>query len=161
MKKIHNAWAELPHYNCYGCSPDNPHGLHMEFYEDGDDIVSVWHPTYDSQGWIDVLHGGIQAALSDEIASWVVFRKLQTIGVTGKMEVHYHKAISTKDSHITLRAHITEQRRSIVNIEVTIYDAAGKLCTTTNCLYFIKPHEKAVEEGFREFTLEEEEEAKK
>ena len=155
MKKIHNAWANMPNYNCFGCSPNNPHGLHMEFFEDGDDIVSTWKPTYDSQGWIDVLHGGIQAALSDEIASWVIFRKLQTTGVTGKMEVRYHKSISTKDPFITLRAHITEQRRSVVNIEVTIHDASGKLCTTTNCLYFVQPHDKAVAEGFREFTLEE------
>ena len=81
MKKIRNYWAHTPGYNCFGCSPDNPHGLHMEFYEDGEEIISTWQPTHDAQGWIDTLHGGIQATLADEIASWGVFHKLQSTGV--------------------------------------------------------------------------------
>ena len=42
MKKIINPWRDHPEYNCFGCCPDNPIGLHMEFYEDGDYIVSKW-----------------------------------------------------------------------------------------------------------------------
>ena len=39
-------------YNCIGCSPDNPFGLHLCFYEDGDDIVTTWKPSslYQGQG---------------------------------------------------------------------------------------------------------------
>jgi len=44
-KKIINAWRNHEGYNCFGCSPDNPIGLHMEFYEDGDYIVSTWQKT--------------------------------------------------------------------------------------------------------------------
>ena len=44
MKKIINPWRHHPEYNCFGCCPENPIGLHMEFYEDGDYIVSTWHP---------------------------------------------------------------------------------------------------------------------
>ena len=42
MKKIINPWRDHPEYNCFGCCPDNPIGLHMEFFEDGDYIVSKW-----------------------------------------------------------------------------------------------------------------------
>ena len=38
-KKIINPWRNHEGYNCFGCSPDNPIGLHLEFYEDGDYIV--------------------------------------------------------------------------------------------------------------------------
>lgn len=69
-------------YHCYGCDPNSPQGLRMEFYENGDEIVSVWHPRPEYQGWVNTLHGGIQATLADEISSWVVFRKFQTSGVT-------------------------------------------------------------------------------
>ena len=44
LKKIINPWRNHPEYNCFGCCPENPIGLHMEFYEDGDYIVSKWHP---------------------------------------------------------------------------------------------------------------------
>ena len=86
-------------------------GVRMEFYEDGDEIVSIWKPRPEYQGWIDTLHGGIQAVLLDEICAWVVLRKLQTTGVTSKMETRYRKSVDTKDSHVVLRAAIKEIKK--------------------------------------------------
>ena len=40
MKKIINPWKNMEGYNCFGCSPDNEAGVRMEFYEDGDEVVS-------------------------------------------------------------------------------------------------------------------------
>lgn len=31
MKKIINPWKGLDGYMCFGCAPENPQGLHMEF----------------------------------------------------------------------------------------------------------------------------------
>ena len=42
MKKIINPFVHLDGYNCFGCAPGNPLGVKMEFFEDGDDIVSLW-----------------------------------------------------------------------------------------------------------------------
>ena len=67
MKKIINPWKGLEGYNCFGCAPNNEAGVKMEFYEDGDEVVSIWKPRPEYQGWIDTLHGGIQAVLMDEI----------------------------------------------------------------------------------------------
>ena len=114
MKKIINPWKGLEGYNCFGCASNNEAGLKMEFYEDGDEVVSIWKPRPEYQGWIDTLHGGIQAVLMDEICAWVILRKLQTTGVTSKMETRYRKSIDTKDSHIVLRASIKEVKRNIV-----------------------------------------------
>ena len=43
----------------WSVAKDNPIGLHMEFYEDGDYIVSTWHPEHNYQGWVDTMHGGV------------------------------------------------------------------------------------------------------
>ena len=51
MRKIKNPWVGVEKYNCYGCCPDNEMGLKMEFYEDGDDIISFWNPQTHGQGW--------------------------------------------------------------------------------------------------------------
>ena len=67
MKKIINPWRNHEGYNCFGCSPNNPIGLHLEFYEDGDYIVSTWHPEHNYQGWVDTMHGGILSTLIDEV----------------------------------------------------------------------------------------------
>ena len=115
----------------------------MEFYEDGEEIVSVWHPRPEFQGWVDTLHGGVQATLADEISSWVVFRKFRTSGVTSRMEVRYHKPIRTSDERVVLRAAVRQQRRNLVEIGVRIFDGAGTLCTEATCLYFLFPKERA------------------
>ena len=145
MKKIKNPWLHKPGYNCIGCSPDNPMGLHLDFWEDGEDVVSRWTPTADYQGWIDTLHGGVQSLLLDEVAGWVVTRKLQTTGVTSKMEVQYVKPISTYDSLLTIRARISRQMRNVAFIEGEIYDAHGEVCTKATLTYFCASRQKAEE----------------
>ena len=143
MKRILNPWEGMPGYNCIGCSPDNPFGLHLHFFEDGDDIVSKWKPNGNYQGWLNTLHGGIQALLLDEVCGWVITRKLQTAGVTSKMETRYKRPVSTLDTELTVRAHIREQRRNIVVIDATLADSTGAICTEATCTYFAFPKEKA------------------
>lgn len=143
MKKIINPFVHLEGYNCFGCAPSNPLGVKMEFFEDGADIVSVWTPRPEFQGWLNTLHGGIQSVLLDEICGWVVMRKLQTGGVTSRMETRFLRPVSTDGGPITLRAHIVEQRRNIVTIEATLSDAQGQLCSKAECTYFAFPREKA------------------
>ncbi len=148
MRKIKNMWLSKKGYDCFGCSPDNPLGVKMEFCEDGDDVVCLWKPQAHYQGWIDTLHGGIQATLIDECASWVMFRRLQTTGVTSKLEIRYRKAVMTTEPQITIRARLKEMRRNLACIAVTVENSKGELCTEGEALYFTFPKEKAVEMGF-------------
>lgn len=155
MKKIINPYKELEGYNCFGCAPGNEAGVKMEFYEDGDDIVSFWKPRPEYQGWLNTLHGGIQAVLLDEICAWVVMRKMQTTGVTSRMETRYLKPVSTNDSQLTLRARITKTVRNLVTIDAELYNSADEVCTRATCVYYTFPREKAAEDMyFRECSVE-------
>lgn len=146
MKKITNPWQDLEGYNCFGCSPNNEAGIKMEFYEDGDEIVSIWKPRPEYQGWVNTLHGGIQAVLLDEICAWTILRKLQTTGVTSKMETRYMKSVDTRDEHLELRASIQEIKRNIVIVEARLYNGQGEVCTKAVCTYFTFSQEKAKNE---------------
>jgi len=42
MREILNPYNKYNGYYCFGCAPNNEHGLQMTFYEDGDEIVSKW-----------------------------------------------------------------------------------------------------------------------
>lgn len=148
MRKLKNQWISKEGYDCFGCSPDNPLGVKMEFYEDGDDIVSFWKPQAHYQGWIDTLHGGIQATLIDECASWVVFRKLQTSGVTSRLEVKYKKPVMTTESQIIIRARLGELRRNVAFIHVEVFNSKGESCTEGEAVYFTFPQDKALAMGF-------------
>ena len=157
MEHLKNPYVGLEGYNCFGCAPHNEQGLRMEFWEDDLDIVCRWNPREEFQGWHKTLHGGIQATLADEIASWVIFRELQRGGVTSKMEVKYLRPIRTDEGPITLRAHIAEQRRNIVRIAITIDNAAGERATEAECIYFTFTEERSREEfHFLPFKTEDE-----
>ena len=157
MKRIINPWTEEPTYHGYGCDPNHESGLKMEFFEDGDDVVCHWHPHREFESWRNTLHGGIQATLIDEIASWVIFRKFQTSGVTSRLEVQYKKPVVINQEHITLRARVVRQRRQVIDIEVELFNAEGELCSKGLCIYFLTPKERARDVfGFMEFKTEDE-----
>jgi uncharacterized protein (TIGR00369 family) len=148
MKKIINPWKGLSGYMCFACSPENPMGLHLEFYEDGDDIVALWKPTEYTQGWLNTLHGGIQSVLLDEIGAWVITRKLQTSGVTSRLEVKFIKSISTLDPQLTIRGRITDQKRNAVFIDAEIFNSQNELCASATMVYFVVSPERAESEFF-------------
>ena len=156
MRKIRNPYLGKVGYNCFGCCPDNPIGLHMEFFEDGDDVISYWRPQDHYQGWVGVMHGGILSTICDEIAAWVVSRKLQTAGVTSRLEVNYRHPVNVTDSQLTVRAHIKEQRRNIVIISVTIANSRDEVCVESEVTYFALPKEKSEAMGFSPFEVEDE-----
>ncbi|MBQ2809136.1 MAG: PaaI family thioesterase [Bacteroidaceae bacterium] len=145
MKKIKNPWIDLTDkgYNCFACAPSNPCGLKMEFYEDGDDIVSIWTPGDNYQGWLDTLHGGIQATLMDEIGGWIIARKFQTSGMTTTLNIKYKKPIPTGENvSIEIRGRVKEVKRMFVFIEAEIrYD--GEIRSMAEMTYYTFPKDVA------------------
>ena len=160
MKKIINPWIgmEGEGYNCFACAPQNPYGLKMEFWEDGDDIVSYWNPNDNFQGWIKTLHGGVQATLLDEIGAWVISRKLQTSAMTTNLNIRYRRPMPTGDNvTVEVRAHIREMKRTFAVISATL-SVKGRVCTEAEITYFCFSKEKAANEfNFTECKVEGEE----
>ncbi|MBB6479083.1 PaaI family thioesterase [Spirochaeta isovalerica] len=147
MKKIINPFVDLKQstgYSCFGCSPSNNNGLKMEFLEEGDEIVSHWNPDRKFEGFLNILHGGIQATLIDEIASWVVFVKLKTGGFTSELQVRYLKSVMIDKGRITLRASIKEMEKNIAHVQVSLYDGEENLCSEGVASYFTLPEKIAV-----------------
>jgi len=130
----------------------------MEFYEDGNDVVALWKPTGYQQGWLDTLHGGIQSTLMDEVGAWVIVRKLQTSGVTSRLDAKFMKSISTNEPQISIRGRIKEQKRNAVFLETEIFNSQGELCARADLVYFVVSQERASEEfGFKGCKVEGEE----
>ena len=157
MKRINNPWLQTSGYNCFGCCPTNPIGTQMQFFEDGEEIVSFWRPTQNHQSWLNTLHGGIQAVLLDEVCGWVVFHKLKTAGVTAKMEMRYRKPVSTLQRYVKLRGRLLELRRNVATVEGELLSEEGELLCSCVCTYSTFPQDKARSEmGYIASTTDEE-----
>jgi acyl-coenzyme A thioesterase PaaI-like protein len=81
--------------DCFVCGMENPHGLHLQFYDDGEGKVSVEYTVGERfQGYPGTVHGGIIASMLDE----VVGRTLMAgdpnhFFVSAKLTVRYRNAV--------------------------------------------------------------------
>lgn len=150
MRKIRNPYAKTgdPGYQCFGCSPNNEIGLRLEFWEEGEYVIAKWMPRQSLAGFRDVLHGGIQATLLDELASWVVQTCCKTVGVTASMEITYRRPVLVSAGEISLRGRVKDAGTRMATIETELYGNDGKLCATAVVKYFLFNAEKASEEYF-------------
>lgn len=145
MRKIYNPYDKLKDHTCFACSKKNPIGLKLEFYEDGEEIVADWNPSKEYSGFYNVLHGGIQSVLIDEIGAWCIQIKHKTAGVTAKLETRYKRPVKIDKGNIKLRARITETKRNLVTVYARLFDAGQNLCAEGEAQYFTFPQQYAKE----------------
>jgi len=117
----------------------------MEFYEEGELVICNWAPVPHFGGYKNVLHGGIQATLLDEIAAWTVQVKLRTAGVTANIDLKFKKPVYTDKGNLLLRAYIEKVVKRIAFVRTELYDHQNYLCCEGVVKYFIYPEEIARE----------------
>jgi uncharacterized protein (TIGR00369 family) len=117
--------APIDDGNCFACGPENPIGLHLHFEPEND--AAVAHTTLQPpfQGWKGIAHGGIAMMLIDEaMAHAAGFAGHR--GVTASMNVRFRKPVPI-GAPIVLRGKVTWQRRTVLGVEASVYDANGTL----------------------------------
>jgi acyl-coenzyme A thioesterase PaaI-like protein len=139
MRKIRNIHLndDPEVYQCFGCSPYNEFGLHLEFWEDGEEVVSFWNPRPILQSYPKILHGGIQSTLLDEIAGWLVYVKCGTVGMTGEMKVRFKKPLMIDEGEITIRANLVEQHKRTAIIQSRLINSSGIVCSEAEFKFFL------------------------
>jgi len=147
MKKIKNPFVHSKdhNYECFGCSPLNSVGLKLEFWDAGNEIISKWIPKKHLEGYLNIVHGGIQATILDEIASWTVYTKCKTAGVTSNLEIKYKSPLYMDRGEITIRAHVGGVNKMLAYIKASIEDSKGKICAEGTVTYYLFPLEVAKE----------------
>lgn len=142
MRKIINPFREQgtrDNYNCFGCSPFNEIGLQLEFWEDGDELLAKWQPRHSLEGWHNVIHGGIQASLLDELGGWIVLIKMKTAGVTSELNIKYLKPVNISKGEITVRGKVISTSKRLAKISAELLDGDNQICATAEIDYFCFP----------------------
>lgn len=109
----------MPENVCFGCGVNNPDGLHVKSYWDGDESVCKWDSKEKYHGWANLLNGGILATIIDCHCMGTAMadaykrenRSLDSEPVyryaTGTLKIKYLKP-TPNDQTIELRTVITE-----------------------------------------------------
>ena len=58
---------------CFGCGRQNPIGLKLTFYEDGEQVWAPWTPRHEHQGYEGIVHGGLITTVLDEVMGWAIY----------------------------------------------------------------------------------------
>lgn len=77
---------------CFACGKKNPIGLKLEFREEDNQYITVFTPGEEHQGYPGITHGGITAAVLDEVCARFIYAQGK-IAFTAAINVRYRKGI--------------------------------------------------------------------
>jgi acyl-coenzyme A thioesterase PaaI-like protein len=125
---------------CFVCGVDNPIGLHLDFWMDGEQVWTEFTPGQQHQGYPGVLHGGLIAALLDETMGRAAYLKNLWM-VTAKMELSYRKPVPLEQP-LTITAHIDELHGSRMTVTGQLLLPGGIVAVEGHGLYLRLPEER-------------------
>lgn len=78
---------------CFVCGPDNPLGLRLRFWLDGETCRASFTAGPHHGGWQELTHGGIlYSVLDDVMANWLFLKGIR--GHTAKCEIRYRQPVA-------------------------------------------------------------------
>lgn len=120
----------LPHSSgCFLCGDENPCGVRTRFYVEGDEVCSRIVLPRHVNGYKNVAHGGVLAALLDESMGWAatVFGGSHRMYLTGELTVKYLAPVPVGEP-IEIRSRMIEDAGRIA------YSEGELICGETVCV---------------------------
>lgn len=127
---------------CFVCGVENNAGLGMRFYQnESGEVESRYRVESRHQGYPGVTHGGIVAAMLDEVAG----RALMGDGsprfmVTGQLNVRYKKPVPTETT-LRLVGRVKSDKGRMATAESFIFDEHGNVLAQAEVILFDVPVE--------------------
>jgi uncharacterized protein (TIGR00369 family) len=124
---------KLPgHGVCFVCG-DNPRGIGITWYVDGDEIYAEFTLTEAQQGPPNHVHGGASAAILDEAMGAAVW-KTGLRAVAANLEVDYRRPVPLGEK-VSVRARVTRRGARKLYARGQIYLPDGTLAVEGRGIY--------------------------
>jgi acyl-coenzyme A thioesterase PaaI-like protein len=142
---------------CFGCSPVNPIGMGLQFFNKPGDkhVVTRYVVEKNYCGFPAFAHGGIIGLIFDEVMAYATYNVFEKFGFTKEIQVKYIKPVLI-GKKLFIRGWVNKveekHKKKYVNMEAELYegdDETGKLCAKSSGIYVVPPEEK-LSEGFNQ-----------
>ena len=126
--------SELPNnypgQECFFCGEKNPIGLKLKFYFDEatGELTTDFLPSRSFAGLGNILHGGIQAGLFDEIMGWATHALTGEPGVTTDLNLQFIKPVYL-EAPLQVSCRIISRKDLRVSLAAEIRQPGGTVCT--------------------------------
>ncbi|HEX5466924.1 MAG TPA: PaaI family thioesterase [Candidatus Limnocylindrales bacterium] len=124
---------ELSPHNCFVCGELNAHGLRISIRARGPLVFADLILGPDHEGWEGIAHGGIIAALLDEVMEWSLF-EAEAWGVTAEMRVRYRHPVRIGDA-IHVEGWVSTHRGRRFETAARMLDAEGQVLAEAQGTY--------------------------
>lgn len=124
---------------CFVCGPQNPIGLKATFVTDRDARRSHAELSLpaDFQGWQDVVHGGVLAALLDEACIYAC-RALADQCVTAELQVRFRKPVPV-GSRVEVSGQLVDSSRKVWQAKAQLKVAGVLYAEAQAKVYVLNP----------------------
>jgi uncharacterized protein (TIGR00369 family) len=136
---------------CYVCGVENATGLHARFFElEGGELLGVFTPRHDHQGYPGRLHGGVAATILDEtIGRAISIGDANAFGVTVELTVRYRRPVPL-DREVRAIARITKDSGRMFEGTGEIVLEDGTVAVEGTGRYMRMPVSRIAESDFAE-----------
>jgi len=126
---------------CFVCGIENPLGLKLSFYQDERDRVWCdFSPGESYQGYPDRLHGGIVAAVLDEVLGRTVIGRGEWV-VTARMNLRYHHPVPL-GVQLTAMGEVVKQRGRLLEARGELRLPDGVMAVEATATFVRLPDEE-------------------
>jgi acyl-coenzyme A thioesterase PaaI-like protein len=133
-KDIHEmSDLQLPYTrDCFVCGAHNPHGLHLRFRREGDEVRADFNPQPQHAGFRGIVHGGILATVLDEAMFWAAASTTKRFCLAAELNVRFVNKVSVGQK-LTVVARLQADRGRLWKSEAELHDAAGAVYARATC----------------------------
>ena len=136
--------------NCLVCGVENQFGLKTRFYETAEnELVAVFSPISEHQSYPNVTHGGISAAILDEVIGRAIMMTTdsETFGVTVELVVRYKKPVPL-NAELKVVGRITRDRGRLFEGTGELYLPNGEVAVEAQGKYMKRRLEQITDKDF-------------
>jgi acyl-coenzyme A thioesterase PaaI-like protein len=132
-----------PDQDCLFCGERNPIGLRLKFYldEETGEVSTEYLPSRPFVGLGNILHGGIQSGLFDEIMGWTAHHLTGEMGVTSDLRIRFLKPVYL-GKRIRVYCRLTSRNGPKVRLDARIEIPDGPVCSVATGTYYLLPQIK-------------------
>ncbi|UJG43254.1 MAG: PaaI family thioesterase [Candidatus Heimdallarchaeum endolithica] len=115
--------------NCFACGKNNPIGPKLEFsIKSENQVETSFTPPQEWSGWGEIVHGGLQTVILDEISAWTIILLTKRFSLTIKASVEFLRPLYVNES-LTATAKIEKIEEGIIYVSSVILNEKKKICT--------------------------------
>lgn len=104
---------------CFGCGPNNPFGLKLDFRIEGDKFVAKKTLSREYQSYGGTVHGGIVSTMLDEAMGGYIYELSGQHSVTARIDVRYRRPTPIGEE-LTITAWIDSKKSKFVKMKAEV-----------------------------------------